>query len=309
MADLLCYSLQSMSPVTPPLGVVLGLGNFDGVHVAHRELLNLVQRLCDHHSANPSRGVFCFSKPSADYLLPTPLPRLCTLEQKLELFRDCGMEYAFVADFSKIMHLSPEEFVNDVLIKKCHCAGAVCGFNYHFGKNGHGNAQTLEALLPAPVLIQEAVYDGKTPISSTRIRGLLLEGKVEEAALLLSRPYSFTSTVIHGKSLGRKLGTPTINQAFPEGMLIPQKGVYVTDCEVNGKVYRAVSNVGIRPTVEQDATINCESYLLDFSGDLYEKSVKVSFLKRIRGERTFGSTKELTEQIQKDVLFAKNIGK
>ena len=305
MAELICYSLKDMTPVTPPARVVLGLGNFDGVHTAHQELLRLVRTLGAQVSPDTACGVFCFSKPSADYLLPSPTPRLCTLEQKLEIFRDCGMEYAFVADFSTIMHLSPEEFVNEILLKECHCAGAVCGFNYRFGKKGQGSAELLRELLPAPVLIQEAVYNGAEPVSSTRIRGLLLEGNVEDAAKMLSRPYCFSSPVIHGKRLGRKLGTPTINQAFPKGMLIPQKGVYVTDCEVDGRIYRAVSNVGVRPTVEQDASVNCESYLLDFSGDLYGKTVKVSFLKMIRGERTFASTEELTQQIHQDVVFAK----
>lgn len=305
MPDLICYALHTMVPATPPSQMVLGLGNFDGVHIAHQALFQLVKELGDHAKPHAACGAFCFTQPSADYLMSSPPLHLCTLEQKLELFRSLGIEYAFVADFSKVMHLTPSEFVRKILIDRCHCVGAVCGFNYRFGKGGSGSAQTLKELLNAPVVIQDAVYDGSEPVSSTRIRKLLSEGYVEDAAKMLTRPYFFSAPVIHGKRLGRRLGAPTINQAFPTGMLIPKKGVYVTDCEVGGKVYRAITNIGVRPTVEQGADVNCESHLLDYEGDLYEKTVKVSFLKRIRGEMTFHSTEELREQIHRDIEFAR----
>ena len=166
--------------------MVLGLGNFDGVHIAHQALFQLVKELGDHAKPHAACGAFCFTQPSADYLMSSPPLHLCTLEQKLELFRSLGIEYAFVADFSKVMHLTPSEFVRKILIDRCHCVGAVCGFNYRFGKGGSGNAQTLKELLDAPVVIQDAVYDGSEPVSSTRIRKLLSEGYVEDAAKMLS---------------------------------------------------------------------------------------------------------------------------
>ena len=305
MAFVSCISLATMTKVTPPAASVLCLGNFDGVHLAHRELLNSAKKLRSRLSADTACGVFCFSTSPANYLSATPPPQLCTFEQKLELFRTCGMDYAFVADFPSVRNLSPDEFIQ-VLKKECNCVGAVCGFNFRFGKQGAGTAELLKQSLNAPVEIQEAVLHANEPISSTRIRKLLLEGDAKDAALLLGRPYSFTSSVIHGKRLGHKLGAPTINQQIPDKMLVPAYGVYVTECEFEGNRFRAVTNVGVRPTVEENAGVNCESYLLNFDGDLYEKTVTTSFLARIRPEKQFSSQEELQEQIHRDIDTARN---
>lgn len=301
-----CVLLSTMTRVEPPAASVLCLGNFDGVHLAHRALLDNAKNLRSRLSADTACGVFCFSSPTADYLSPTPPAHLCTLDQKLSLFYECGMEYAFVADFPLIRDLSPTDFIQKILKEQCNCAGAVCGFNFRFGKLGKGSADFLKQELGAPVEIQEAISCNEEPISSTRIRGLLMDGRVKEAATLLCRPYSFRAPVIHGKHLGHKLGAPTLNQNIPAEMLIPAYGVYITDCEVDGKHFRGVTNVGIRPTVEKNAAVNCETYLFDFEGDLYEKEITVAFLERIRPEKQFSSQKELQEQIHKDINTAKN---
>ena len=306
MAFVSCISLATMTQAPAPAASVLCLGNFDGVHLAHRELLNSAKKLRSLLSADTACGVFCFSSSPADYLSATPPAQLCTFEQKLELFRECGMDYAFVVDFPSVRNLSPDEFIQSVLKNECNCVGAICGFNFRFGKNGEGTPRLLKESMNAPVEIQDAVLHAGEPISSTRIRGLLLDGNVKEAANLLGRPYSFTAPVLHGKQLGHKLGAPTINQRIPDKMLIPAYGVYVTECEVAGKVFRAVTNVGVRPTVEKNAAANCESYLLDFDGDLYEKSVKISFLARIRPEKQFSSQEELQAQIHRDIDTARN---
>ncbi len=305
MSSILCISLENMREAPVPAASVLSLGTFDGVHFAHRELLNAAKKLRSRLSADTACGVFCFFAPPSDHLLGALPAHLCTLAQKLRLFRECGMEYAFVADFPSIQNLSPEEFINNILQKDCHCVGAVCGFNFRFGKKGAGTAEDLKKHLPFPVEIQSAVLMDETPVSSTRIRQLLYDGNAEKAAELLCRPYSFTAPVIHGKHLGHKLGAPTVNQNIPQKMLIPGYGVYISDCEIDGKHFRAVTNVGVRPTVETDAKVNCESYLLDFCGDLYEKEITVSFLKYIRPEKRFTSQEELQEQIQKDIQAAK----
>ena len=306
MPQLHCISLKTGERISMPEKTFLCLGNFDGVHLAHRALLDQAKKLRSRLSADTACGVFCFSAPTADYLLQVPPAHLCTLEQKLELFRQCGMDYAFVADFPSVREMSPKEFIQQILKEQCNCAGAVCGFNFKFGKRGEGTAELLKDALGAPVEIQKAVTHGGEPISSTRIRRLLQDGLVEEASVLLCRPYSFKSSVIHGKHLGHKLGAPTINQILPKGMLIPAYGVYITDCEIDGKHFRGVTNVGVRPTVEKNAQVNCETYLLDFCGDLYEKEITVAFLKRIRPEQQFTSQEELQMQIHKDIDFARN---
>lgn len=306
MSTIRCISLKSMTVAEAPCSSVLCLGNFDGVHLAHRELLNNAKKLRSRLSADTACGVFCFSEPPSDHLSQSRPAHLCTFEQKLRIFRECGMEYAFVAEFPSVRDLSPAEFAREILQDTCHCAGIVCGFNFSFGKHGEGSAELLKKLLPCPVEIQSAVLMEDAPVSSTRIRQLLFEGNAEEAAKLLCRPYSFTAPVIHGKHLGHKLGAPTINQQIPDKMLIPRHGVYVTDCEVDGIHYRAVTNVGVRPTVELNAGVNCESYLLDFEGDLYGKEITVSFLKMIRPERQFSGQEELQQQIHKDIQTAKS---
>jgi riboflavin kinase/FMN adenylyltransferase len=131
-------------------------------------------------------------------------------------------------------------------------------------------------------------------------------GEVEEANALLTRPYGFEAEVVHGKALGKQWNTPTVNQYFPDGLLIPRHGVYVTENEVDGVCYRGVTNVGVHPTVDQDASVNCETHLLDFAGDLYGKKTKLSFLKFLRPEQKFESADALRAQIFADIEAVRN---
>ena len=301
-----CISLSTMRPTSMPSRSIICLGNFDGVHLAHRKLLRLALKLRRENYQDTPCAVFCFCEPSSDYLLSAPPAHLSTLSQKLEYFKEEGIEYAFLIDFASVKDLSCAEFAQTLLKDTCHCVAAVCGFNYHFGKGGTGDAKQLEQLLGCPVMIQEEVRDHNETVSSTRIRRFLSDGSVEEATRLLQRPYCFTARVVHGKALGHKLNAPTLNQFFPTNMLIPRHGVYVTECEVDGKVYRGVSNVGVHPTVDTDARVNCETYLLDFSGNLYEKDLTVSFLKFLRPEKQFSNVKALQAQIQQDIFEARN---
>ncbi len=299
-----CIALSDLSPAPIPQASVLCLGNFDGVHTAHRELIHAASELRNTSFSHAACTVFCFREPSWLFLQKTPPPRLCTLEQKLKLFASCGAEYVILADFPDLMQLSPTSFAKNILLDSCHAVAAVCGFNYRFGKSGAGNADMLADMLERPVLIKEEIRQGGETVSSTRIRRLLESGDAENASHLLGYPYTLTAKVVHGKALGQKLGSPTLNQYFPDGMLIPRHGVYVTECMVGDSCYPAVSNVGSRPTVESEASVNCETYLLDFSGDLYNSEVSVSFLRFLRPEIRFSSKEKLAEQIQTDISSA-----
>lgn len=301
-----CISLSDGQETAFPSQSVLCLGNFDGVHAAHRELMKKTLLLRNEKFPSAACAVFCFRVPSSEFLSGAAVPRLCTLEEKLQYFRQMGMEYAFLADFPSIRALTPTLFVEEILKNTCHCVGAVCGFNFAFGQNADGKADMLADMLQAPVIIQSEVCIDGARVSSTRIREYLLMGAPEKAAQMLLRPYSFCAEVVHGKALGHKLGTPTINQFFPSALLIPRHGVYVTDCETDGRIYRGVSNVGLRPTVDNSSSANCETYLLDFSGDLYGKLVRVSFLKFLRPEQAFDSIDTLRAQIQCDVKAARD---
>ena len=285
---------------------ILCLGNFDGVHFAHRTLLREAKKLQAEKMPHAKCGVFCFARPSGDFLFANPPKHLTTLEQKLQYFADEGMDFAVIADFEAVKDLSPEAFVNDVLIAQCGCQGAVCGYNYHFGKFGAGDHAILQNFLaPNSVVTVPPVYMNGDTVSSTRIRALLKEGKIKEANELLTTPFSLVATVEHGKGIGHKLGAPTFNQTFPEEMLIPANGVYLTRCEVDGTFYCGVTNIGTRPTVDENAAPNVETHLLHFDGDLYQKELKVEFLDYIRPEQKFASIDALQKQIQKDIQTAK----
>ncbi len=308
MTSLSCISLQTMQEAPIPSENVICLGNFDGVHLAHRTLLREAKKLRDTFFPQAFCTVFCFFDSPSELLLRTPPAHICDLTEKLECFREEGMEYAIVADFSFLRELSPQEFTKDILQNRCACVGAVCGFNYRFGKEGKGTAQMLSELLKIKTCIVHEIIKNGAVVSSTRIRGLIGDGKVEEAATLLTKPYSFSSPVQHGKALGRKLGFPTINQYFPQKKVIPKRGVYLTACKLeSGETVYGISNVGVHPTVDQDALINCETYLLDFHADLYGQTVRVAFLKQLREEIKFRDADALKDQIFADIALAKEL--
>ncbi len=285
---------------------ILCLGNFDGVHLAHRTLLRKAKELQSERMPHARLGVFCFEKLSTDFLSSNPPKHITTLKQKLKYFSDEGMDFAYVADFSALQDLSPEEFINDILIGQCACKAAVCGYNYRFGKDGKGTPALLQSLLgDSHVIIESAVEYYGAPVSSTRIRELLKQGKVKEANTLLTTPFSITAPVQHGKGLGRHLGAPTINQTPPKELLIPARGVYLTRCNIDNKTYYGLTNIGTHPTVDVGAALNLETHLLEFEGDLYQKNLTVEFLDYIRPEIRFKNAEELQKQIQKDIKAIK----
>lgn len=300
-----CISLTTFQPISISGANVICLGNFDGVHLGHRTLLREAQKMRDAHFKDASCGVFCFRTLPTVAFPKQSAARLSGIEEKLHAFAEEGMEFAILAEFDELRNLSHEDFANQILKKVCNCVAAVCGFNYHYGYRGCGNTETLRAAFGSALLVVDEVrFDGET-VSSSRIRALLSEGDVKAAANLLTHPYRLTAPVLHGKALGRRLGAPTVNQAFPRGMQIPRHGVYVTSCTVDGKTYRGVSNVGVRPTVDSDATPNCETYLLDFEGELYGKDLTVSFLHFLRPEERFENTEALRAQIAADIHAAR----
>ncbi len=288
-----------------PVSTVLCLGNFDGVHLAHRALLQRGIRLRDEQFPEALCGVFSFQTLSSDELQSVPPEHLCTNEQKIKRFRDAGLDFTILADFPSIKNLTPQDFVFDILMSRCGCVAAVCGFNYRFGKNAKGTAETLSDLLNGVTIIQPKIRFHNETVSSTRIRTLLANAEIEEANRLLTIPYGFSSPVLHGKKLGRRLGIPTINQNFPERLLIPAHGVYVTECLIDGKIYRGISNIGVHPTVDIDHPVNCETFLFDFSGEIYDQVVTTSFLKYLRPEQKFENQDLLRAQILHDMECAK----
>ncbi len=305
MYQLKCISLKTGAEIAMPNRTILCLGNFDGVHLAHRELLGSALAWRETLGVDASVGVFCFRELTAKYLDQDFEGQLCSLEERMARFRACGMEFVILADFCEVRNVSAEQYLSDILIGQCHAVAVACGFNHRFGKGGQGTVALLEKYFEGRVYVQTPVLFEGERVSASRIRKLLQEGCAEEARTLLTLPYSITSPVLHGKTLGGKMGFPTANQCFGEGYVIPKLGVYVTECEVDGVRYRGVSNVGARPTVDDGDAVNCETYLIDFSGDLYGRVLTVHFLKYLREEKRFENLDLLRAQITQDIQAAK----
>lgn len=300
------------------------LGNFDGVHAAHRELLRSAVRQANQRTEQgilTYSAVFCFTSPSGMYTDPLWQGELTTQEEKLRLFAACGIQYAFLADFSTLRDLSPADFITSILRDTCAIDAVSCGFNFRYGKNGSGSVELLRAqfgslctVIPCLRMTDDGIRsdtsDG-TIISSSTIRHLLMGGDVSFANRLLCRPYSLVGMIEHGKQLGRTIGFPTINLSFPKGKIVPAHGVYASVCRIDDRSVCGVSNIGLRPTVEaaepageNGCRVNCETYLLDFHDTVYGKTVRLSFLQKLRGEIKFSDVNRLRAAIAADVAEA-----
>lgn len=283
-----------------PSATVLCLGNFDGVHRGHQALIRAAGKMRDEKFPCATLGVFCFAGLSSDFLASDPPGHLASEEERLTRFAEAGAELAVIADFPLLRDLEPEEFARRILMGDCRCVAAACGFNHRFGKFGKGTPDLLSSLLGGNLLVQDAVTAGGEPISSTRIRRMLLDGRPDAAADLLGHPYLLTAPVEHGAQLGRTLGFPTVNQRFAPMALVPCAGVYQTICTVDGVPYAGVSDIGTRPTVDGAHEVRCETHLLDFSGDLYGKTVQTAFLRYLRAEQKFSTVEDLRQQVERD---------
>lgn len=268
---------------------VTAIGFFDGTHLAHAALLKETVRLS--RELGLCAALFTFAD------MPKGGASLSTLENRLHAFEAYGIETVFIADFASLCSLCAEDFVKDVLVGICRAEAAVCGFNFRFGKGAAGDAALLKRLLPKTEVLAPVEQDGST-VSSSRIRALIAEGKVEEAARLLGAPYTLCGRVEHGKALGRRLGFPTANIRSP--LLLPKNGVYETRVDIDGVRYAAMSDVGNRPTVEGQGERRIETYILNFDGDLYGKEISVAFVRRLRDEIAFESEQALLAQLKKD---------
>ncbi len=280
----------------------LALGNFDGVHIGHMALL---RRICEEKAMRGGiTAVWTFR--ADDTAAIKGAPRLTNTADRLHLFAEAGIDYVILASFEELRHLSPAEFVSEVLLPLHPCL-TVCGFNYRFGHMGKGDTSTLTSLLAAHRLVAAVIdpvqLDGST-VNSTAIRGCIETGDMVTAAKLLGRPFSVCLPVVHGHKLGRKMGVPTVNQAFPEGYIRPQNGVYLCTCRVDGNDLPAIANIGVRPTVSNEQVVNCETHILDFEGDLYGRPLPVLFHQKLRDEIRFSDIEALQAQIRSDCTEA-----
>lgn len=290
------------------------IGAYDGVHLGHRALLARVRAMADDLGA--AAAVVTFDRHPATVVRPESAPKLLTdLDQKLELLESTGMDYAHVIRFDEERaRESAEDFVRTLLVDCLAARAVVVGHDFHFGHRRRGSVPLLQQMgaeLGFDVLGISLVVDADAaaPVSSTRVRRLLLEGDVPGAAALLGRPHEVRGTVVAGDRRGRELGYPTANLAVPAEILLPADGIYAGWYRrPDGSLLPAAVSLGRRATFHPDAATSVlEAHLLDFDGDLYGERAGVCFVARLRGDERFDSVPALVAQMDEDVAAARSV--
>lgn len=274
--------------------IAVALGTFDGLHTAHREVLNLpdgYKKIAITFSVPPKMVIFGQNE------------LLLSKQNKLNYLKEFGIDEVITLDFNEVKDTAPESFLS-FLKDEIGADYIACGFNYRFGKNGAGDTAVLtdfcqkngiELRISNPHLLT----DGK-PLSSSYIRSLIKNGEIEKANELLYKPFSFTAVVEKGDQRGRTIGFPTVNQRYPKDLVKLRFGVYKTKVLIDGNEFDAISDIGVRPTYKTDFVIS-ETFIKNFSGDLYGKELTVTPIKFLRDEKKFDSLEELKAQIKKDL--------
>ncbi len=282
---------------------VIALGFFDGVHIGHGALLSLCARRAKELGAVPAAFTFDLHPSS---LIPgkDPVPLLSTPDDRTGLMeRYYGIQEVIVAHYGEaMMHMPWRDFVTQFLVKEHGAVHVVAGHDFHFGYKGEGDPRKLTGLCAelgiGCDIVPKVELDGVT-VSSTHIRRLIAQGEMDEAVRFLGHPHVLTGTVAHGRGLGGKLGFPTANLAFPADLLSPAHGVYASKVVLeSGESYPAVTNVGLRPTVEDGGALKAEPYILGgFQGDLYDRTVRLELYHYLRPERKFDTLEALHDEV------------
>jgi riboflavin kinase / FMN adenylyltransferase len=297
---------QLGGPAAPPSFVTVG--NFDGVHRGHQLILeNLILRA---GKSGSRAAVLTFDPHPARILRPDLAPTLLmTLDQRLRAFDAAGIDATLVLTFDEILaKVSAEDFVSTLLVEQMHARLILVGENFRFGHKGAGDVallRTFGARWGFEVEIVPPVEVGGIIVSSTAVRSAVREGRMEDAAKFLGHPFTLAGEIRTGSGLGRKFVVPTLNLASEQETL-PKNGVYATLAFVNGKMYRAATNVGIRPTFDA-GKVSIESHLLEFSENLTSGPLEVRFITRLRDEQKFTGPEALREQILRDIARANEL--
>lgn len=294
---------------------VIALGFFDGVHNGHAALMRRTAQVAQETGAVPS--AFTFDPHPQNVILGKPTPLLTSPEDRADLMRKYyGIQDVIVEPFTPERMRQPwHDFLTETLVKDLGAVHLVAGHDYHFGYKGEGNPQRLQEACKELGLgcdiIPKVEQEGIT-VSSTYIRTLIAQGEIQRANQFLGHPHTISDHVSHGKKLGTTLGFPTVNLRLQENVLAPAKGVYATKVILeNGQTHIAVTNVGTRPTVDDDNTLTIEGFILDFNGDLYGQKIQMEFYTYLREERKFPSFDALKAEIAHNVeqtreYFAQN---
>ena len=285
----------------------IALGNFDGLHLGHMQLINKTVQLAKE---NIAKSMVCtFQNHPLTIINPEISPKLLMdNDTKIKLLENTGIDIVNLVRFDKeFMKITPEEFIKN-MVKFYNIRGIVVGFNYRFGYKNLGDVEMLQrysSLLGYKLYVCEAVSTNHEIVSSSKIRHLIAQGNVTKARLLLGRPLTTTGEVIKGKQLGRTIGFPTVNLDYNKGYILPKGGVYYTTVEYDNLFYKAITNIGYNPTVE-GGKLSVETYILGFDKQIYNEVLKINFIKRIRDEVKFDSIEQLKKQLEEDRKYAYN---
>ena len=285
---------------------VIALGNFDGVHKGHMELINRAVK--NAKKLNIKSSLLLFNEHTDNLVKVGKKDIITTNQTKFEIIEGLGVDIIYLINFTReFMSYTPIMFLKDFLADNLKIKGIVVGYDYTYGYKKSGDVDFLNKnkFLFKSVDVIDQISSHGVKISSTLIRSLIEEGKLKEANELLSRPYKLIGEIIHAKGLGKKMGYPTANLKLIDNFVIPKFGVYDTDIIINGERCRASTNIGTNPTVEHDG-IKIEAHILDFNRDIYGEIVELELLDFVRPELKFDSIEELFEQIAKDVLVTRN---
>ena len=310
--------INSLDQLNIGYKTAVALGNFDGIHIGHREIFRAALDAAKEHDLKSL--CFTFSNHPFNFILrrddsdPDAVKLICTEEEKKELIEDMGFDILVNVPFDEhIMTMQAHDFFEDIVQNKLNAGFVSVGFNYTYGARATGRPDTLRRECEAAgigVGIHDAVIVDGEVVSSTLIREMIATGNMEMTAKLLGRPYSFNGTVKHGKRLGSRMGIPTINIPAPDRQMLPPNGVYFSRIHINGVLYNSVSNIGFNPTVNDDTVRKTiETNIFDYDDDAYGQDVTVYFDHFSRGERKFRNKEELFAQISRDCENARNYRK
>ena len=280
----------------------VAIGKFDGLHQGHRKLLN---EIIAQKEDGLKAAVFTFDPSPEIFFGMNPSRELSTNSEKRQLFEEIGIDILVEFPFNKeTAAISPENFVIDILRGRMNAAFVAAGTDLSFGAMGKGNFELMSSLarhLGFEARKIDKIERNRKIISSTLIRELVEKGEMEEAAACLGEPYRITGKIVHGKALGRRIGIPTLNQIPPADKLLPPFGVYYSEVKADGRVFKGMTNIGIKPTVTDEHRTTVETYLYHFSGDLYGEYADVKLLTFRRPEKRFADIKELQRTMQEDI--------
>ncbi len=294
---------HSLKDLPPKKKSVVTIGVFDGVHTGHQKIMQMVKESARKLGARSVAVTFATNP--VEVLHPEKsIPRITTLEQKLNLIAAQGIDLAVVLPVEEeVISMLPEEFVSTILVKGLSTVKVIVGTNFAFGRGRAGTPQMLSALgrkMGFETIAVEPVKVGEIPVSSTAIRSLISAGQVETASRFLGHPFVMCGRVIHGDKIGQTLGFPTANIDPAERIVVPDTGVYAVRTTVRGKEYTGVLNIGVRPTLGGRKT-SIEVYIIAFSGNIYGEDISIAFHNKLRREVQFPNLEALKAEIQRDV--------